>query len=158
MFVLEGEQNICKWILFWAVYYQVNYRIIMPMVSAKFRSFSDADKGYFCSSIVSTTNAIAAAYLSISIGLNNDVWPQLYLLPLNWTSPQSHLLGEMVTGYLMSDLVCTLYYGNMWPEWTALLLHHGAGIVSFVALLSYDMGHSMIVSSTVLEVRERLQS
>jgi len=152
MYICEKEEEIVYWAIGYLGIFLASFWVIMPALSPYYRTWNTGDKAYWCSSIISTVNAIYIVKLGIDIGFNEGVGFFVNTLPLTWSSPASMYMGRSLCGYLLGDLVVTLYYNKLCKGYEMILVHHIAGLYCFLSIMSYDLGHSMMLSSSLLEV------
>ena len=152
MYICEGEEEIVYWAIGYLGLFLASYWVIMPTLSPTYRTWSTGDKAYWCSSIISTVNAIYVVKLTIDVGFDEGVDYMVYNLPLMWSSPASLYMGRSLCGYLLADLMVTLYFNSLCKGYEMILVHHIAGLYSFLSIMYYRMGHNMMLSSAMLEV------
>ena len=151
MLLIPHDEEVLKWCAVYLGIFMASF-VVMPMVSPAYAKWSVIDQGFWNSSINSTVNALYVVKLTYDIGVAEGVGVFVYELPLMWSSEASGYLGRSLCGYLLADLLCLLYFNKSWKGWEMMVVHHVMGFYCFMGLMYFNMGHSMLLSSSAIEI------
>jgi hypothetical protein len=145
--------------LFWHLLFQLSRLLISPYLLGRYShvyaQLSNGNTSFWNASIVSTVHAIVLSYLALRAAIDGEFWHSWPHLSLQRTSPQSHHTLEIMTGYMVADLLAVLYYRKEAPWNKGLVftvLHHSSVIVVNIFLMAGDFGHSWAMIGATLEL------
>jgi len=143
--------DLLPWLCTWQGLYWLSYAA-SPLLCNKTVPRLDRDageKGYWCSSVVSTIFAIVITPASAAA-----LAAEPFLLDphaFSVTTPLSRLLCSVFLGYLLSDSLISLCYNRRWPGWKANLAHHLTICTAWLVLLIGGWGQGLALLGQVME-------
>ena len=125
-------------------------RLISPILSTTYRELDSSDQGWWCSSMTSTLHAVLVVYLVICALLTTAEFTSADS-DLHFTTPESTFIIEIFWGYLISDLLCVLYYNKRWHGWLPTLVHHICGAFTMGFFLNHGYSHTLSLICILVE-------
>ena len=151
--------NVAYYGLLWHLLFQLSRLLISPYLLGRYSQvYSQLSKGntsFWNSSIVSTLHAILISYLALQSAIEGEFWHNWPHLSLHHTSPQSYHTLQIMTGYMLSDLLTVLYYRtlNPWKKgFVFTVVHHLSVIIVHIFLMAGNFGHAWAMIGATLEL------
>jgi len=141
--------QVLPWILFFHVAYWVAC-ILSSFLSSAYQEMKGHLQAYWAASVVANLHAVIVVALACRALLNG--WPSLVSSNDFFIStPESLQCCHCFLGYIISDLVLSLYYNTAWDGFAANLAHHIFVIVCWSQLIVGEFGQVFALGSALME-------
>mmetsp|Transcript_2001 Transcript_2001/g.3260 ORF Transcript_2001/g.3260 Transcript_2001/m.3260 type:complete len:253 (+) Transcript_2001:232-990(+) len=136
----------------WFVFFQACYwlcRLVSPLVFDTYNRLESGQKGFWCSSMVSSFHAVLVTVLSSKALISE---PKLMTGDFFEYTPISLLSMEIFFGYITSDLLLSLYFNKRWNGWVENLVHHVCIIGTWTVLHQSRSGQFLAMVAHICEL------
>jgi len=146
--LLEGTLQYAT--LFYSIYTIAFY--CSGYVFTSFNKLNAGERSVWGSSCNSLILSIWVPYLACTCGLRNEGKFLSYDYPLTWKNDDIILIGKIMMGYFIADVIPCLYHTTGWgKDWYIFALHHISGGLYIHTCIKHGLGHGSILAMTMTE-------
>lgn len=136
--------------IFFSVMYNLSY--LSGYLFESYNKLSVGDKSVWGSSVNSMILSVWVPYLACKCGLENEGKFLSYDYPLTWKHDDIVLIGKILFGYFIADVIPCFYHNIGWgKDWYIFALHHISGGLYILSCLYYGVGYGSLLSMSMTE-------
>eukprot|EP00756_Hemistasia_phaeocysticola_P001180 Hpha_TRINITY_DN10844_c0_g1::TRINITY_DN10844_c0_g1_i1::g.23291::m.23291 len=132
--------------VFWA-FRLFGAKALFPKV---YGSLNSPMKSYLASTCTSTVHSLAVTALSAMAIYEKGFKPGSF--ELAWGSDMSSLAIKTMYGFILQDLVLSIYYNKRWSGWVANLMHHIMIIMAWIPVIGHGAYHNTCLYGALMEL------
>jgi hypothetical protein len=113
---------------------------------------SAAGRAYWDLSLLSSVHAVLVTVLGVRAAVRGGLWDNWPRVDVLATTPETHLVLQIMLGYIVHDSVWVFRYRRAWRKSAPMtLVHHALVVASFVQIIHMDFGHAFSMVGVMLE-------